>query len=153
MSYTGLGQYQDLAQSHISLYVEEELLKYLPRLIGFVKDCEDSRGGGCGGGGGSSGTGGGGGGGGGAAAAAAAAAAASRSSASASSSVADAETAGTLLLQFEREWKEIVKRVDSDIIVGFSNFRTGSDILKKVCCGLLSLCVLFFLLFAVFVLF
>ncbi len=120
MSYTGMGQYQELTQSHISLYVEEELLKYLPRLIGFVKDCEDSRSGG-GGAAASAAAGGG-----------AAAAAAAGATSSGSASAADAETAGTLLLQFEREWKEIVKRVDSDIIVGFSNFRTGSDILKKV---------------------
>eukprot|EP00750_Incisomonas_marina_P026401 INCI5903.4.p1 GENE.INCI5903.4~~INCI5903.4.p1 ORF type:complete len:876 (-),score=160.85 INCI5903.4:45-2672(-) len=114
VSYSGMAQYQDLAQSHIGFYVEEELRKYFPRLIEFVKACEDT--------GGRRGVGGG-------------THAPARSGTGAA--VPDAETASALLLQFEREWQEVVKRVDSDIIVGFSNFRTGSDILKKTLTQLL----------------
>ncbi len=135
VSYGGMTQYQQLAQSHIGLYVEEELYKYFPRLIDFVKTFTDLANNpaalpvGHGhvvviGGGSVLGAVAGSGGGGGPVAVASAAAA--------TMAALDAEAAGTLLLQFEREWKEAVKRIDADIIVGFSNFRMGSDILKKV---------------------
>ena len=116
VSYKGMALYQDLAHSHIGLYVEEELMKYFPRLIQFLKGKEDKKNNNN-----NNNT------------ASSTSTSTEQPTTNGSASIHNAEEAGTLLLQFDREWKEAVKRIDSDIIVGFSNFRTGSDILKKVC--------------------